>query len=83
MYKDMMAVNDLWGSYLNYIGFIEVKLPNWCPNCYTVREFCSDFPKGRYMLATGRHVIAVIDGDYYDTWDSGSEIPIAYWRKEN
>jgi hypothetical protein len=35
------------------------------------------------MLATGTHVVAVIDGNYYDTWDSGDEVPIALWKKEN
>jgi len=34
------------------------------------------------ILATGTHVIAVGDGNYYDTWDSGQEVPIYYWRKE-
>ena len=29
------------------------------------------------------HVVAVIDGNYYDTWDSGDKIPIYYWYKAN
>lgn len=36
---------------------------------------------GRYLLALDQHVVAVVDGDYYDTWDSGNEIPIYYWMK--
>ena len=81
--KDMPSVNNLWGSYLRSIGFKKFILPDNCPDCYTVRQFCDDYPVGRYLLATGTHVIAVINGDYYDTWDSGDEIPISFWKKEN
>ena len=80
--KDMASVNNLWSSYLRANGFKRRELPNNCPDCYTVKDFCNDFPIGKYMLATGTHVIAVIDGDYYDTWDSGFEVPIYYWSKE-
>ena len=27
------------------------------------------------------HVIAVENGDYYDNWDSGDEVPIYYWER--
>ena len=40
-----------------------------------------DNPYGRYILATGEHVVAIENGDYYDTWDSGDEIPIYYWKE--
>lgn len=83
MLKDMPSVNNLWGSYLRTNGFKQIRLPDTCPDCYTIRQFCYDNPLGRYLLATGTHVVAVIDGDYYDTWDSGDEIPISYWKKEN
>ena len=82
MLKDMPSVNNLWGSYLRANGFKKIILPDSCPDCYTIAQFCRDFPVGKYMLATGTHVVAVIDGDYYDTWDSGDEVPISYWRKE-
>ncbi len=80
--KDMPDSNAVWGSYLFYNGFRRFAIPNTCPNCYTVKDFCQEHPKGRYILGTGTHVIAVIDGDYYDTWDSGDEVPIYFWRKE-
>jgi hypothetical protein len=44
--------------------------------------FCADHPNGTYVVSTGSHVVAVVDGDYYDTSDTGSEIPIAYFEKE-
>ena len=56
-------------------------MPEECPVCYTVEDFCREYPEGTYILATGTHVVTVIDGDYYDTWESGSEPIIYYWKK--
>lgn len=80
--KDMMSANSVWESYLSTRGFRRTLLPDTCPMCYTVRQFCFDHPKGSYLLATGTHVVAVENGDYYDAWDSGEEVPIYYWRFE-
>lgn len=79
---NMPSANEVWGKYLKRCGFRRRALPDTCPECYTVRDFCYEHPYGEYILATGTHVCAVIDGDYYDTWDSGDETPIYYWRKE-
>lgn len=79
--KDMPSSNTVWGEYLKQNGYYRNIVPNTCPSCYTVRDFCRDHKNGRYILATGTHVIAVIDGDYYDTWDSGNENPVYYWKK--
>lgn len=80
---DMPSSNDVWGTYLLNNGFKRYIIPDSCPNCYTVRHFCMDNPDLTGILATGTHVIAVDNGNYYDTWDSGDEVPIYYWRKEN
>lgn len=80
--KDMPSGNATWGSYLRRQGYIREVVPNTCPDCYTVKDFCKDHPKGRYLLALDGHVVAVVDGDYYDTWDSGNELPIYYWVKD-
>lgn len=79
--KNMPSDNSVWGRYLRRNGYERTMIPDTCPDCYTIRDFCYDHPNGKYLLATGTHVVAVIDGDYYDTWDSGNEIPIYYWRK--
>lgn len=79
---DMPNSNSVWGEYLKLNGFRQYALPDTCPACYTITDFVRDYPKGKYMVATGTHVVAVVDGDYYDTGDSGSEVPIYYWRKE-
>ena len=77
----MPSKNSVWGECLMRNGFKRFSLPNTCPMCYTVRQFCEDHPYGIYVLATGSHVVAVVDGDYYDNWDSGMEIPVYAFRK--
>ena len=82
MSKDMMSANSVWESYLSGRGFRRKMLPDTCPICYTVKQFCFEHPIGLYLLATGTHVVAVENGDYYDAWDSGEEVPIYYWVYE-
>lgn len=82
MMADMPSANAVWGAYLKNKGFKRSAVSNTCPDCYTVKEFAEEHPKGKYILATGSHVIAIINGDYYDSWDSGDEFPIYYWFKE-
>lgn len=79
--KDMPSSNRVWGAYLKMHGFKRNVIPNTCPDCYSVSQFCSDHPIGTYLLGTGSHVVSVINGDYYDTWDSGDEVPIYYWER--
>lgn len=82
MLCDMPTANHVWGSYLSENGFKREIVENSCPDCYSVAQFCIDNPTGTYVLATGTHVIAVENGNYYDSWDSGDEVPIYAWRKE-
>lgn len=80
---DVPSSNSVWGSYLKSIGYTKIIIPDSCPDCYTIKEFCRDNPKGKYLVATGSHVVTVIDGDYYDTWDSGDEVPVYYFEKKD
>ena len=79
--KDMPSGNATWGAYLDRLGYVRRGLPDTCPFCYTVKDFCRDNPKGKYLLSLDQHAVCVADGDYYDTWDSGNEIPFYYWTK--
>ena len=81
--KDMPSINRVWNKFLIRLGYSKYVIPNTCPDCYIVKDFCSEHSKGKYLLATGEHVVAVVDGDYYDAWDSGEEVPIYYWHKED
>ena len=78
MYQ-MMDDNVVWHEYLRRLDFDihTVQFP-----CTRVADFGKCFPHGKYILGTGKHVIAVIDGDYYDTWDSGNELAVFYWKLE-
>lgn len=82
MDKSVLTVDNIWGNYLMIKGFTMYPLPNTCPRCYSVLRFAEDHPYGKYLVKTPGHVIAVVDGDYYDTSDTGGEVPIYYWRKE-
>ena len=88
---DMPSSNRVWKQYLVNKGWEEHQIQNSCPNCVTVDKFARSHPKGRYVLSTceytraneivvtGTHVVAVVDGNYYDTWDSGADVPLSYF----
>lgn len=86
MMKDMPSANRVWREFLKDNGFKKHLIADTCPDCYTVRDFCIDHPTGTYILGidgnNSGHVVTIINGDYYDAWDSGQEIPDFYWRKE-
>lgn len=77
---DMENSNEVWGLYLYALGFDPFLLPEYCPQCVTIKEFCRYFPRGRYIIGTGSHAVAIIDGDYYDTWDSGNLTPTYFFE---
>lgn len=82
--KDNLEKNHVWGDFLYIHGYRKHFIPDMCPNCYTVKDFCEDHPYGAYLLRidglTDGHVVCVIDGDYYDTWDSGEEVVEYYYH---
>jgi hypothetical protein len=80
--KRMPDRKPVYRGFLRAWGFEETMLPNKCPDCHSVRDFCADNPTGTYILATGDHVVCVISGDYFDTWDSGDETPTSVWRRK-
>lgn len=51
---DMPNANHVWGRYLNERGFSRHALPDTCPICYTVADFCREHPRGVYVLGIGR-----------------------------
>lgn len=77
---EMPSSNAVWGMYLDRMGFEQFLLPESCHRCVTVRAFCEKFPHGTYVIGTGSHAVCVMDGDWYDSWDSGNEVPSYFWR---
>ncbi len=82
MLSDMPSSDNVWASYLRKNGFKRHIVPDWCPDCYSVRDFCEDHPTGTYLLSLNKHVVAVEDGDYLDSFDSGDE-PVIYYFERN
>ena len=79
---DMPSSDDVWWELLRLHGFRKVQLLDSCPDCYTVEDFAYDHPYGSYVLGPKEHAIAVIDGNWYDTWDSGATVPLYYLRRK-
>lgn len=80
--SDMPNSNAVMASVMKKKHYKRKIIPDTCPQCYTLRDFVKDHPKGRYLVAFGSHVVGVESGSYYDSWDSGSETPIYYFVKE-
>lgn len=78
---DLPSSNRVWGNYLKTKGFTRDIVSNDCPDCYTINDFCNEYPQGTYVLGTGTHAVCICDGVLYDSWNSGSETPIYYYQK--
>ena len=75
---DMPSADSVWGATLRQNGYYKHLVNGYM----TVEDFCEEYPEGTYVVALGGHVVTVVDGDYYDSWDSGKEVPQYYWSKE-
>ena len=80
---DMPSSDSVWGAVLRQHGFYRRAIPNKCPDCYTVEDFCADNPEGVFVLGFGDHVATVVNGDLYDSWNSSKEIPIYTWYRKD
>lgn len=79
MMGDMPSANYVWGAYLEDCGFVR----DLAPAGETVREFVAAHPRGTYVLALSGHVVCAQDGVIYDSWDSGNEIVLYFWHRED
>jgi len=79
---DLPSSNTVWSEYLTDVGYKRKILPDTCNGCYVIRDFAKDHPKGTYIIGTGSHAVAIINGNIVDAWDSSREIPIYYFTKE-
>lgn len=79
----MLNSKVVYGKYLEDNGFkwvgIKVKKGYKKP---TPQTFYRECPKGTYILRLSHHVVTVVDGYFYDTWDSGNKSVYGYWTRE-
>lgn len=80
--KNFPNFNIIWWNYLIKRGYKRYLIPNTCPLCYTLKDFIQDYRHGIYLVGDGNHVVAVIDGSYFDTWDSGNMSVLYYFKYE-
>lgn len=73
--KTVEAMNTLGFKYTGVSTKAGTKRP-------TVDSFAKEHPSGTYIVKVSHHVVAVIDGKYYDTWDSGYKSLYGYYEKE-
>lgn len=47
----------------------------------TIYSFAQEHKTGTYLVQVANHVVAVSDGYYFDSWDSGSKSLYSYYIK--
>jgi hypothetical protein len=78
---DLLSSNAVWDAYLKSKGFKRHIVPNDCPECYTIEDFCNEHSKGVFVIGTGTHCVTIENGCVFDTWNSSDETPIYYYHK--
>lgn len=74
--------NEVISAVLRKHGFYRA-IPEDCPDeCPTVDDFLSTHKEGRFLIGCNEHVVAAVDGNYYDIWDSGDEPVLYYWYQK-
>lgn len=75
---DMPSSDSVWGAVLRQMGFICEAING----DVTVGEYAEDHPRGVYVLGLGGHVVTVVDGTVFDTWDSTNCPVIFVWKRD-
>lgn len=78
---DMPSADRVWWAFLEQIGFTRKRMIDRCPDCYTVADFARDHPRGVYILGPHEHAVACINGNWWDSWDSGLTIPTYFFQR--
>lgn len=77
---DMPNSNANIDEVLSDFGFHKETFSD-CYKCHTVKEFADSHPYGTYVLGSGDHVVAVVSGNWYDSWRSDDVPIIYYWTR--
>lgn len=68
-HANMPSANIVWFDILKDLGYKQ----NYLEYEMTVEEFCNRFNEGLFIIGTGTHVLTVVDGNFYDSWNSKNE----------
>lgn len=81
--KHMPNEDEVWKEYATTIGFEYKAMPKVKKG--EKRPIASEIAKqlgsGSYILRLARHLVASVDGNYYDSWDSGRKPVYGYWER--
>ena len=81
--REMQCMPNQDACYKKYLienGYIYTGISNgYGKKRPTVQDFAKSHKAGRYFVRVANHVVAVVDGIYYDKWDCGSKCLYGYW----
>lgn len=81
--KVMPNSDEAWKDLLIKNGFVYHKIRAVKGSKRgTVSEFAQNHPEGTYILSIANHLVSVVDGKYYDTWDCGAKSLYGWWEKQ-
>lgn len=80
--SDLPSSNAVWNAYLKNKGYTREFIKNDCPECYSISDFAEEYPTGIYIVGTGTHAVAVVNGDIFDNWDCSGEQPIYFYYSQ-
>lgn len=85
--RDFQAMPNSKVTYQQYLknnGFVYTGVSNKAGTTRpSVESFSKSHKSGRFVLVTANHLVACVDGHYYDTWDSGWKRLYGYWTKND
>lgn len=79
---DLPSSNAVWNSYLQNKGLSREFVRADCPECYTISDFANEYPHGTFIVGTGTHATAIVDGCIFDTWNCSNEQPLYFYSLE-
>lgn len=79
----MVNSKQNYAKYLKAKGWVKNNQPRkWDNTKYTGEEFCRLVSKDCIAHIGGHHIVAIIGGRIYDTWDSSDGCIGNYWTKD-
>lgn len=76
---DINCSDSVWGAVLRQHGFYRDNTQTDC----IVGEFAEENAVGTFVVGTGSHAVAVVDGVIYDSFDSSDEPVLFVWYRKD